>query len=85
MTDTNDKQEPQVAIKKSRDESIIVRLSEYKGRPFVDMRIWFIDRDNVLRPTRKGITFRPSDAEEIKRAIDTVLKDLPKPESGESK
>jgi Transcriptional Coactivator p15 (PC4) len=45
-------------IPKNARERIEVRLREYEGHPFVDLRVFYED-GTEFKPTRKGIGFRP--------------------------
>jgi len=57
------------AIEKTMDEEIRVSLREYKGHPFVDIRIYWRRPDGEPGPTRKGVTFNPEFYPEFKKAI----------------
>jgi len=57
------------AIEKTVDEEIRVSLREYKGHPFVDIRIYWRRPDGEPGPTRKGVTFNPEFYPEFKKAI----------------
>ena len=45
-----------VEIKKNKTEIIRIKLSEFKGKEFVDCRI-FYEKDGEYHPTKKGISF----------------------------
>jgi hypothetical protein len=49
------------AIRKAEDAEIRVAVTEYKGRPVLDIRVWYLPRDkrpgSEWFPTRKGVTF----------------------------
>ena len=53
--------EPQILLELRRNEREVLRvsLSQFKGRPYADIRVWFVDRDGVVRPGRSGVTLRP--------------------------
>ena len=59
-----------VEIQKNSREVIRVSASEYEGHNFIDLRIWY-DDDGEMKPTKKGISFNPSKAEEV---IEGILK-----------
>ena len=44
-----------------RTESEVVRVSteEYKGRKYVDVRIYFANDEGEWKPTKKGVTIQP--------------------------
>ncbi len=42
-------------IQKNATEKILVTESEYKGRRFIDVRVYFEGDDGEYKPTKKGI------------------------------
>ena len=44
-----------------RTETEVVRVSveEYKGRKYVDVRIYFENDEGEWKPTKKGVTIQP--------------------------
>jgi len=56
-------------IEKNPDEEIRVSLREYKGHPFVDIRVYWKPPQGEPGPTRKGVTFNPEFYPEFKKAI----------------
>ena len=63
-----------VEIKKNKTEIIRVKKSEYKGKEFVDCRI-FYEKDGEYLPTKKGISFNPGIAKEVIEAILSVMEE----------
>lgn len=53
-------------------EQIQVRRSEYEGREFVDIRTWYLDKDDVYRPTKKGVHVDYDQLSDIIDALKTV-------------
>lgn len=53
--------EPDILLELPRGpkECLRVCISEFKGREYCDVRVWYIDRDGVTRPGKSGITLRP--------------------------
>ena len=53
--------EPQILLEQHRGPTEVLRvsLSEFKGRQYADIRVWFTDRDGVVRPGKAGVTLRP--------------------------
>lgn len=45
-------------IRKNSKETYRVRLGEYKGFRFADLRIWF-GEPNDLKPSGKGVAIKP--------------------------
>ncbi len=56
-------------IEKNPDEEIRISLREYKGHPFVDIRVYWKPPDGEPGPTKKGVTFNPELYPEFKKAI----------------
>lgn len=56
-------------IDRGRGEVIRIEVSEYKGKKFLNLRIWYTDKEGVLKPTQKGVAFTPEMYEELKAAI----------------
>jgi hypothetical protein len=59
-----------------------VHLQEWKKRPYVDIRIWFIerpDKDDTAKPGHKGLTlsaeFLPQLIQALRKAQDILEKD----------
>lgn len=46
-----------------------VSASEFKGREYVDIRVWYVDRDGDLKPTAKGVSLRPDAVQDVLRAL----------------
>jgi len=40
-------------------DTLRVTMSDFKGTTYVDVRVWFTDRDGELRPGPKGVSLRP--------------------------
>jgi hypothetical protein len=56
---------------KSRDhaEHVRVDLSEYKGHPLINVRIWQTGADGIDRPTTKGIAMAVHKLPKLARAL----------------
>jgi len=65
--------EPVVISKfwKSRNhtEHVRVELSEYQGRPLINVRLWQTGSDGIDRPTVKGIAMAIRKLPELARAL----------------
>ena len=51
-------------------EETRVQLKIFNGRPFVDVRRWFVDRDGVFRPTSKGQSIRLGEIDTLIAALE---------------
>ena len=54
-----------VVVKKNNRESIVISQTEFKGNDLVDIRIFFTNKDGELSPTKKGITVRLENSDEV--------------------
>lgn len=57
-------------IDKGRGEIIRVELSEYKGSTFLNIRVWYTDKEGEYKPTQKGVSFTLDQFEDLKKAIE---------------
>ena len=59
-------------VKKNSREVIRISEKEYEGYKFIDVRIYYMDKNSgEYKPTKKGISIMPNNAEEI---INGILK-----------
>lgn len=56
-------------IRKSDSERLRVTISEYRGRTFIDLRVWYATEGAECKPGRAGVTLRPDQVPEITRAL----------------
>ena len=58
-----------VALPHGRRDQLRISISSYKGRRFINLRVWYRGDDAQLRPTQQGITFQPKQLETIISAL----------------
>ncbi len=47
-------------VDKNSRERIEVRAAEYEGHPYIDIRTYWLSRDDdTWKPSKKGVTLRP--------------------------
>lgn len=57
-------------IGRSPTEELQIAISEYKGKKYVDIRIFYTtDEGDNWNPTKKGVTVPPDKIEEVKTAL----------------
>jgi len=56
-------------IEKNADEQIRVSLREYKGHPFIDIRLYWKPPEGEPGPTKKGVTLNPELFPGLKKAM----------------
>lgn len=58
-------------IDRSDTEQLQISVSEYKGRSYLNMRIFYTTDDGATwLPTKKGVTFAPDQLDLLSDAID---------------
>ena len=63
------------SFSKNQDEEIRISIRKYKGRHFIDLRLWFESKKGEeYRPTKKGVFFSIEQLPEFKRGIDRLFK-----------
>ena len=68
------------AFPRARGEEIQMALRTYKGKQYVDLRVWFQGKNaKIFLPTRKGISFFPEQLTEFKKGVERLLKAVEEP------
>ena len=63
------------SFSKNQDEEIRLSVRKYKGRHFIDLRLWFqSEKGGEYRPSKKGVFFSVEYLPEFKRGVDRLLK-----------
>jgi hypothetical protein len=63
-------------FKRNADETMRVSLSTFKGRTYVDIRLFYTDANQELQPTKKGVTITPELWDEFRRGIAEAEEEL---------
>lgn len=59
------------------DEELRVCLSEYNGKPYAQIRIWYADAaTGTYKPTKRGTSIRPSEIREAVAALQEAMRRL---------
>ena len=61
-----------VEIERSETERLIIENSEYKGHDLVTLRIYFLSKEEEWLPTKKGVTFRRDQLDEVLDALGKI-------------
>jgi hypothetical protein len=65
------------SIPRSATEEIHIQINEYKGKKYLDMRVYYTTDDGInWNPTKKGVTFSPDKLDELKQAIEEAQKEF---------
>lgn len=60
-------------IQRNEREIVRVALSEFSGREFIDIRIFYRDEaTGEYKPTKKGVTLSKDLYPELKKAVDSL-------------
>ena len=64
-------------IERSDTEQLQISVSEYKGRSYLNMRIYYTTDDGATwLPTKKGVTFTPDQLDMLSDAIGEAKKEF---------
>lgn len=65
------------AIERSDTEQLQISISEYKGKSYLNMRIFYTTDDGATwLPTKKGVTFTPDQLDLLEEAIQDAKKEF---------
>ena len=64
-------------IERSETEQLQISISEYKGKSYLNMRIFYTtDGGSTWLPTKKGVTFAPDQLDILSEAIEEAKKEF---------
>ena len=64
-------------IQRTETEQLQISLSEYRGKSYLNMRIFYTtDEGATWLPTKKGVTFSPEQFDILTDAIEEAKKEL---------
>ena len=59
-------------LNRSATEKLIIEESEYKGHDLVSLRIYFLSDDESWLPTKKGVTFKREQLDDVLNALNQI-------------
>ena len=59
-------------IQKNKTETIIISEKEFKGNTYIDIRVFYKDINEELKPTKKGVMLKKELLNELKEAINSI-------------
>ena len=66
-----------LSIPRSATEEIQIAINEYKGKKYLDLRVYYTTDDGInWNPTKKGVTVSPDKLAELKDAIITAMEEF---------
>ncbi len=64
-------------IPRTATEEIQIAINEYKGKQYLDLRVYYTTDDGLnWNPTKKGVTFAPEKLFDLKSAIETAINEF---------
>ncbi len=64
-------------IERSSTEQLQIAINEYKGKKYLDLRIFYTtDNGASWLPTKKGVTISPGDLSILKQAVEVAIGEL---------
>ena len=64
------------SFKRNPTEEVRAGIKEFKGRQYIDIRIYYLDDQSEWKPTRKGISLATDFMPELKNAVESIEKEL---------
>jgi hypothetical protein len=68
---------PVLDLQKNARERLRITHTTFKGRPYVDLRVWFVDESGDYQPSRSGVSIRPEHLAEVMRGLALAGRELP--------
>ncbi|MCM2271250.1 MAG: transcriptional coactivator p15/PC4 family protein [candidate division Zixibacteria bacterium] len=59
-------------LERSATEKLIIEESEFKGHQLVSLRIYFLSDDEQWLPTKKGVTFKREQLDDVLAALTQI-------------
>jgi hypothetical protein len=56
-------------FKRNGEETMRVSLSVFKGKTYIDFRLFYTNADGELAPTKKGVTITPELWDEFRKGV----------------
>ena len=56
-------------IRRSDSERLRITISEFKGRTFIDLRVWYSTESGEFKPGRAGVSLRPEQVGEVVQGL----------------
>ncbi|MFH1743675.1 MAG: transcriptional coactivator p15/PC4 family protein [bacterium] len=69
----NDRDNIHIAtFERTETECVRVSASRYRGKRYLDLRLWYLDPSGEWKPTRKGCTIRENELTRLIAAVEDV-------------
>jgi len=60
---------PVLDIQKNARERVRISLMEFRGSPYIDVRVWFVAPGGEYKATSKGVTIRPNQVAQLLQGL----------------
>lgn len=71
-----DEQKVLASFPRNAEETLQVSLATFKGRTYVDIRLYYTDADGQLKPTKKGVTVPPDLWDQFRQGVRLAEEEL---------
>ncbi len=65
-------------IEKNPMEKILITISEFKNKKYVDLRVYFMNDNMEWKPTKKGVTIPPNLVDLVINALKKAKEEVEK-------
>ena len=73
-------------IPRSATEEIQIAINEYRGKQYLDLRVYYTTDDGLnWNPTKKGVTFSPDKLNDLKAVIEQAIAEFGVADDSDSK
>ena len=59
-------------IQKNKTETIVISEKEFRGNDYIDIRVFYRDDSEELKPTKKGVMINKNLLDDLKEAINSI-------------
>jgi hypothetical protein len=56
-------------LQRNARERLRISHATFKGKPYIDLRVWYVDGAGEYQPSRSGVTIKPAHIAEVVRAL----------------
>jgi hypothetical protein len=60
---------PVLDLQKGPRERLRIVHTNYKGRSYIDLRIWYVDTDGEYKPSARGVSIRPEHLAQVVQGL----------------
>jgi Transcriptional Coactivator p15 (PC4) len=56
-------------LRKSDSERLRIQIGQYRGRTFIDLRVWYSTEFGEYKPSRAGVSLHPGQVAEVVQGL----------------